>query len=65
MIKHDFPKTIYKGYLSYTQKYIPAKYLKNLSMKIIVLGKDFIRSLIFYSKRVPREHWRLWGIDLR
>ena len=50
---------IYKGYSSYPQKHIPAKYLKNLSMKLFFLGKDFIRSLIFYSKEVPREHWRL------
>ena len=52
---------IYKGYSSPSQKHIPAKYLKSLSMKIIFIGKGFIRSLIFYSKGVSREHWRLWG----
>ena len=41
---------IYKRYSSYPQKHIPAKYLKNLSMKIIFLGKNFIRSLIFFPK---------------
>ena len=32
----------YQGYSSHLQKHIPAKYLKNLSMKFIFLGKDFI-----------------------
>ena len=34
---------MYKGYLSDAQKHITAKHLKNLSVKIISLGKDFIR----------------------
>ena len=38
---------IYKGDLSNPQKYILAKYLKKLSMKIKLLGKDFIRLLHF------------------
>ena len=36
---------INKGYSSYPQKHILAKYL-------IFLGKDFVRSLIFYSKSI-------------
>ena len=39
---------IYKGYLSNPQKHIPAKYLKKISVKIIFLGTDFIRSLHFF-----------------
>ena len=38
---------ICKGYLSNPQKYILSKCLKKLSMKITLLGKDFIRSLHF------------------
>ena len=37
----------YKSCLSNTQKHIPAKYLKKISVKIIFLGEDFIRSLDF------------------
>ena len=48
--KITFPET-YQGYSSHPQKHIPAKYLKNLSMKIIFLYiKDFISSLISYSQ---------------
>ena len=39
--KITFPET-YQGYSSHLQKHIPAKYLKNLSMKFIFLGKGFI-----------------------
>ena len=49
----------YNGYSSPSQKHIPAKYLKILSMKNVFIGKDFIRSLIFYSKGISREHWHL------
>ena len=38
---------ICKGNLSNPQKYIPAKYPKKLSVEIMFLDKDFIRSLIF------------------
>ena len=55
----------YKAYSSHPQKHIPGKYLKNLSMKTIFLGNDFIRALLFYSKWVPREHWRPEEINLR
>ena len=34
-------------------------------MKTIFLGNDFIRALLFYSKWVPREHWRPEEINLR
>ena len=38
---------IYEGYLSNRQKYIPEKYQKKLSLEIIFLGQNFIRSLNF------------------
>ena len=38
---------IYEGYLYNQQKYIPEKYQKNLSLKIIFLGKNLILSLSF------------------
>ena len=40
---------MYKGYSSHPQKHIPGKYLKNVSMKTVFLGKDFIRSFFLFQ----------------
>ena len=40
---------MYKSYSSHPQRYIPAKYLKNVSMKTVFLGKDFIRSFFLFQ----------------
>ena len=44
--KITFPET-YQGYSSHPQKHIPAKYLKNLSMKIIVFRYRFYSFINF------------------